>query len=177
MFSSCKKISLISLVTSCFSKSPFFAYLFLGKIPSNIKLWWYNIFMSGRQISLIYFYLVSAGALALLVIGIFNSVNFIINATQYKEYPLRYQQDCDSIYPMPVKVAPRPIEVLPEPASQSAEEAEKQRRLCQSNLEKQRKQQMLDDLRNSITFTLVGAILFLIHFPIARSQSKDPKNL
>ncbi len=129
--------------------------------------------MSGRQISLIYFYLVSAGALALIVIGVFNSVNFLINATQYKDYPLRYQQDCDSIYPIPVKIAPPPlVESYPMPATQSAEEAEKQKQLCQKNLEKQRKQQMIDDLKNSITFTLVGATLFLIHFPIARRQSK-----
>lgn len=129
--------------------------------------------MSGRQISLIYFYLVSAGALALIVIGVFNSVNFVINATQYKDYPLRYQQDCDSIYPISVKIAPPPlVESYPMPATQSAEEAEKQKQLCQKNLEKQRKQQMIDDLKNSITFTLVGATLFLIHFPIARRQSK-----
>lgn len=128
--------------------------------------------MTGKQVSLIYFYLISAGALGLIVIGIFNSVNFMVNATQYKEYPLRYGQDCESIYPVPVKMGPPPlIESYPMPATQSAQEAEIQRHVCKINLEKQRKQQMLDDLKNSITFSLVGSTLFLIHFPIARRQS------
>lgn len=124
--------------------------------------------MSGRQVSLVYFYLISAGALALIVIGVFNSVNFLLNITQYKDYPLRYQQDCESIYPSVKLMVPG----YPIPATQSAFEMEQQKELCQRNLDKLRKQQKLDDLRNSITFTAVGTILFLIHFPIARRQSK-----
>lgn len=126
--------------------------------------------MIGKQVSLIYFYLISAGALGLIVIGIFNSVNFMVNITQYKEYPLRYQQDCENIYPASVKIVP-PSVGYPFPATQSAAEVDVQRQVCQRNVEKQRKQQMLDDLKNSITFSLVGSILFLIHFPIARRQS------
>ncbi len=131
--------------------------------------------MSGKQIGLVYFYIVSAAALALIIIGIFNSVNFLINITQYKDYPLRFQnQDCSSIYPVPMKIAPpalSPDQNYPVPATQSAQEIERQKELCQKQLDAQRKKQKLDDLKNSITFSLVGLILFLIHFPIARKNS------
>lgn len=136
--------------------------------------------MSGKQISLVYFYIVSAAALALIIIGIFNSVNFLINVTQYKDYPLRFQnEDCSSIYPIPMKAAPPPAistdQGSPITATQSAKQMEKQKELCQKQVDEQRKRQKLDDLKNSITFSLIGLILFLIHFPIARRNSKDPK--
>src|SRR3989344_5549146 len=133
--------------------------------------------MSGKQIGLVYYYIVSAAALALIIIGIFNSVNFLINVTQYKDYPLRYQnQDCSSTYPVPMKVAPAPIEQsYPISATQSAQEAEKQKQLCLKQVEEQSKRQKLDDLKNSITFLSIGLVLFLIHFPIARRNSKDFK--
>lgn len=136
--------------------------------------------MSGKQISLVYFYIVSAAALALIIIGIFNSVNFLINVTQYKDYPLRFQnEDCSSIYPVPMKIAPPPAASIdqgyPIIATQSAEEITRQKELCQKQIDAQRKKQKLDDLKNSITFSLVGLILFLIHFPIARRNSEDSK--
>lgn len=136
--------------------------------------------MSGKQIGLVYFYIVSAVSLGLIVIGIFNSVNFLINVTQYKNYPLRYQnEDCDSIYPVPLKGVPPPAisiaQNYPVPATQSAQQMEKQKELCQRQIDEQRKRQKLDDLKNSITFSLIGLTLFLIHFPIARRNSKDFK--
>jgi hypothetical protein len=89
--------------------------------------------MSGKQIGLIYFYLISAVALGLIIIGIFNSVNFVINITQYKDYPLRYQnEDCSSIYSVPMKIAPPAVptdQSYSIIATQSAQEAEKQRQL------------------------------------------------
>ena len=44
--------------------------------------------MSEKTIATIYFYVISAASLALIVIGIFNIVNFLINSTQYEKYPL-----------------------------------------------------------------------------------------
>ena len=131
--------------------------------------------MNGRLISLIYFYAVSAAALALIVIGIFSSINFLINISQYQDYPLRYQgEDCDNIYPMSLKV-PAPI-LAPNnsaPATPSTQQIEKQRQACQNRIDRYRKGQKLEDLKKSITFSLVGTILFLIHFPVARRQSKS----
>lgn len=135
--------------------------------------------MSGKQISLVYFYIVSAAALALIIIGIFNSVNFLINVTQYKDYPLRYQsQECNAIYQVPMRVAQPALPVeqsYPVIATQSSQEVDIQKELCQTQMDSQRKKQKLDDLKNSITFSLVGLIMFVIHFPIARKNSKDSK--
>ncbi len=132
--------------------------------------------MLGKQISIIYFYVISASALALIVIGVFNSVNFLVNISQYKDYPLRYfNEDCNN-YPYPIKapmpIAPAMLDNNGIFATPSAQQIEEQKKICVGQLQKQRKQQKVDDLKNSITFTLVGSILFLIHFPIARRRSQ-----
>jgi len=127
--------------------------------------------MSGKTIATIYFYLISAASLALIVIGIFNIVNFIINSTQYDKYPLRYPQGSCEVYPY--KFGPYPaIDVRGTPATPSAEEMEKQKQSCLLQEEVERKQHRIDDLKNSITFSLVGLVLFSIHFSLARKQSK-----
>ncbi len=128
--------------------------------------------MSGRTIATIYFYLVSAASLALIVIGIFNAVNFLINSTQYEKYPLKYPQgSCDNF---PYKFGPYPaMEVRGVPATPSAKEQEQQKEACLKQEDALSKQQKIDDLKNAITFTLVGLVLFLIHFPNARKFSKD----
>lgn len=127
--------------------------------------------MSGKTIAIIYFYLISAASLALIVIGIFNSVNFVINSTQYDKYPLRFSQGSCEGYPY--KFGPYPaMDVRGMPATPSAQELEKQKQDCLKQEDALSKQQKIDDLKNAITFTLVGTILFLIHFPLARKQSK-----
>ncbi len=132
--------------------------------------------MNGRTIALIYFYLISAAALALIVVGIFNSVNFVINSTQYDKYPLRYGavSNCESPYggsyakPYLEKLAPDT-----ESATPGAEQLEKDKQLCLKNEEADRKQHKIEDLKSFLTFSLVGVILFAIHFPQARKQSKE----
>ncbi len=121
--------------------------------------------MSGKTIATIYFYVISAASLALIVIGIFNAVNFGINSTLYEKYPLRYAApgNCES-YPYKFGV--------PSPASPSAKDLEKQKKDCLKQEDALSKQQKIDDLKNALTFTLVGLILFLIHFHLARKQSK-----
>lgn len=139
---------------------------------------WYNQNMPGKTIATIYFYVLSAAAIALIVIGIFNIVNFIINSTQFEKYPLRYggvsncEYAVDGSYPRgpvpAVKMMPPGGESTP-----SAEEIQRAKEQCLKNEEADRKQHKVDDLKNSITFTLVGIVLFLIHFPQARKQSKS----
>lgn len=131
--------------------------------------------MSGKLIATIYFYVISAGSLILIVIGIFNIVNFLINSTQYDKYPTRYNMpgDCESVpykYGGPV---PATVDVRGMSATPSAQELEKQKQACLKQDELDRKQHKIDDMKNTITFTLVGAVLFLIHFPLARKQSKS----
>lgn len=124
----------------------------------------------GKLIALIYFYLISAVSLGLIIIGIFNVGNLLINLTQYDNYPPRYgYNNCDSGYPL-VKAPYAPL-ISPE-ASVSAEQLERQRELCLTQIELDRKEHKLNDIKNSILFTSIGIILFLIHFPQARRQSK-----
>lgn len=127
--------------------------------------------MFGKNIATIYFYLISAASLALIIVGIFNIVNFIINSTQYEKYPLRFGQvmDCGNV-PAPAIYKITPPDGFSTP---SAQELQNQKQQCEAQLELQRKQYRLDDIKNAITFTLVGIILFSIHFPLARKQSSQ----
>lgn len=128
--------------------------------------------MSGKLVATIYFYIISAASLALIVIGIFNGVNFLINSTQYEKYPLRYPQGSCEGYPY--KFGPYPaMDVRDVPTTPSATELEKQKQSCLKQEDALSKQQKIDDLKNAITFSLVGIVLFLIHFPNARKFSKD----
>jgi hypothetical protein len=142
---------------------------------SNPQKKLYNNFMSGKLIATIYFYLISAASLALIIIGVFNAVNYVINTTQYEKYPLRYQREDCEFYPYSKDIyAPAPPPAGGSfMASPSAEESEKLKKICLEQVDYQRKQEKLDDLKNAITFTLIGAILFGIHFPLARKQSKN----
>ena len=130
--------------------------------------------MTGQKISLVYFYVISAASLALIVIGIFNIVNFLINVTQYGEYPLRYQGATCERYPYKFIDGPTPA-IAPSPATPSAKELDEQKKICEEQQAMERKQHELDDLRNSITFSAVGLILFLIHFSLAGKISKESK--
>lgn len=127
--------------------------------------------MSGKNIATIYFYLVSAVSLGLIVVGIFNAANFVINSAFYDSYPLRYgpSTGCDS-YPAPYKVISPYAETK---ATPSAQEVEKQKRDCEKFQEIDRREHRINDIKNTLTFTLVGIILFLIHFPQAKKYSKD----
>ncbi|MBI2334566.1 hypothetical protein HYU96_02080 [Candidatus Daviesbacteria bacterium] len=135
--------------------------------------------MTGKIIATIYFYIISAASLALIVIGIFNAVNFGINITQYEKYPLRFPQGSCESYPF--KFGPYPVIERGVPATPSATlgtgpsagEMEEQKKACIKQEDELSKKQKIDDLRNSITFTFIGTVLFLIHFPLARKQSKS----
>ena len=134
--------------------------------------------MSGKLIATIYFYVISAAATALIVIGIFNIVNFLINSTQYEKYPLRWGGITSCDYgidgTVPVVRGPMPAKILPPDgieSTPSAEEIQRAKEQCLKNEEADRIQHKVDDIKNSITFNLVGIVLFLIHFPQARKRS------
>ncbi len=130
--------------------------------------------MSGKIIATIYFYVISAFALALIVIGIFNAVNFGVNSTMYDKYPLRYQAGSCENYPEKYGgVTPARLSWEPTLATPSAVELEKQKQLCLAQEEKERIEHRIDDLKNAVTFSLVGLLLFVIHFPQAKKFSKS----
>lgn len=124
--------------------------------------------MLGKNISLIYFYVVSLISLLLIIIGVFATINFVLNSTQFDKYPLQYMEDCN-VYGMPYKTVPAPdgVEEL------SEEEKLRQQRACETRTEFERRKNRVQDMRNAIAFTSIGLILFLIHFPIARRHSKN----
>src|SRR3989344_8378453 len=101
--------------------------------------------MSGKIIATLYFYVISAGSIVLMVIGIFSIVNFFINSTQYDKYPLKYPQGSCEVYPF--KFGAYPAMEREMPATPSAEELEKQKQLCLDQENKQSKQQRIDDLK------------------------------
>ena len=132
--------------------------------------------MIGRLVSLIYFYLVSVISLILIIIGIYAIVTFILNTTQYDKYPLRFlAEDCENIgypYKGPYSTGVM-VESPVREASMSSEEKARLKASCDQRVEFERKQHQIEDIRNSIVFTLMGAILFAIHFPTARKISRE----
>lgn len=125
----------------------------------------------GRLISLIYFYLISVIGLILLIIGLYNSISYVVNITQYDIYPLRYagSENCDYLtQTVPVKTLPSEKETSP-----SSQEAERQKKDCVKRVGTERKQTKVNDLKNSLYFTFVGALLLGIHLPIALRKSSE----
>ncbi|OGE15140.1 hypothetical protein A3F00_01710 [Candidatus Daviesbacteria bacterium RIFCSPHIGHO2_12_FULL_37_11] len=134
--------------------------------------------MSGKTIATIYFYIISVGSIILMVIGIFNAANFIVNSTQFEQYPLRWGGITSCDYGadglVPVARGPMSVKVLPPDgieSTPSAQEIQRAKEQCLKNEAADRKQHQVDDIKNAITFSLVGIILFLIHFPQARKRS------
>ncbi len=118
-----------------------------------------------KLIPTIYFYLLSAIGMVLLIIGLFNSVHFITGITAYDKYPLRFgaESRCEYI------AKPVPVEETPLRSSSSAGQAKED---CLKSLEKERATTKADDLEKSISFTTIGLLVFSIHFYFARQQRK-----
>ncbi len=125
--------------------------------------------MHGKTISQIYFYVISAISLIFIIIGVYNAVTFMVNVSQFEKYPLNFggEDRCSYI------TMPQPVVDPKSQASISKEEQKKQNEMCLSQLELERKQHKVNDIKNAITFTLLGVILFSIHFPIALKRSKN----
>jgi predicted nucleic acid-binding Zn ribbon protein len=123
--------------------------------------------MHGKTISQLYFYLISALSLIFIIIGIYNAVTFGVNMSQFEKYPLQFGGDDRCAYNMP-----HPPGVDPK-TQVSPEDQKKQNEICLNQLELERKQHKVNDIKNAITFTLIGIILFSIHFPTALKRSKN----
>lgn len=130
----------------------------------------------GKLISLIYFYLISAIGLILLIIGLYNAVSYGVNITQYDKYPLRYagNASCDYLVTQPAPVVAPTSGQMPS-QDINVKENVRQQRLCEERVALERKQTQVDDMKNSIYFTLVGTLLLAIHLPIAVRKSREEK--
>ena len=135
--------------------------------------------MSGKQIGIVYYYLVSIAGLVLIVLGLYHSANLFVNLTQYDKYPLKYGMIDECNYPMPMAVKGM-MGQIPQVASNSGSASgslplnnpRKYQRSCEVRIELQRKEHRIEDIKNALTFTLIGVALFLFHFPQARKQSR-----
>lgn len=115
-----------------------------------------------KLIPTIYFYVLSAVGMVLFIIGLFNSIHYVVGITAYDKYPLRYGAESRCDY-MPRAV---PIEGVKETASNTANEKED----CLKSLGKERETTKADDLEKSLAFTIIGFLVFSTHFYFARKQ-------
>ena len=120
-----------------------------------------------RLIPTIYFYLLSAIGMVLLIIGLFNSVHFITGISSYDKYPLRQgaESRCDYM-PVPVSIDGTKEKV-------ATKEKDETKENCLKSLEKERANTKADDLEKSISFTAIGLLVFLTHFHFARKQKSS----
>lgn len=127
--------------------------------------------MNGKTIATTYFYLISTASVALIVIGIFNGINYTINKTQFAKYPPRWgglPLDCESRY----KYGPYPVDITVPVPTPDPERELREKELCEKQQNQEAKQHEIDDIKNTLSFTVIGSLLFLIHFPLARKSSK-----
>lgn len=117
-----------------------------------------------RLIPTIYFYLLSAIGMVLLIIGLFNSVHFVTGITSYDKYPLRQGAESRCDY-MP--------KVVPVEGSKDVQPDVNSKEDCLKSLEKERGITKADDLEKSISFTAIGLLVFLTHFYFARKQKSS----
>ncbi len=114
--------------------------------------------------STIYFYLLSAVGIVLLIIGVFNSFHYVVGITAYDKYPLKYGNESRCQYmPIPAK------EISAETPADTVDQ-EKAKKECLDSLEVERKNTKVDDLEKSIAFTVIGLLVFASHFYFARKR-------
>ena len=118
-----------------------------------------------KLIPTIYFYVLSAVGMVLFIIGLFNSIHYIVGITAYDKYPLRYgaESRCDYM-PRAVPIVEGTKETIETKETEGAKED------CLKSLEKERETTKADDLEKSIAFTIIGLLVFGSHFYFARKQ-------
>ena len=119
---------------------------------------------ASKTIPVLYFYLLSAVGMILIIIGLFNSFKYAVNTIAYDKYPLQYGSEmrCTTMYPpfSSAETVPQKEKALPN---------EKIKEDCLKGLEEERQIQKVNDLQNSIAYTVIGSLVFGIHFYFARS--------
>lgn len=110
----------------------------------------------------IYFYTVSLIGLVLLIIGIFSDIHYLVNISSDSKYPLPYAVDQRCIIPS----APIPSGTV---EKQSPEQSNAYQ-TCLSGIEEERTTTQRNDLEKALSYTLVGFIVFGIHFYYVRRK-------
>lgn len=113
-----------------------------------------------RLIPTIFYYLLNLIAIALLIIGAFNTIHFVIGSTIYDKYPLKYNDESRCSFA---------------PGDVSSKQLILSKQECLSNLELERIHTRLDDMEKSISFILIGAaVLGLNYYFKKRSKMIRP---
>lgn len=104
----------------------------------------------------IYLYLFTAIGLILIIVGIFQLSNYVINIAVFEKYQLGYEENrCDY---MTQPVAVEAGKAAPDPALQ-----QKQKDECIKTLEEFRRYKKITDGARAITFLIVGGGVFAFH--------------
>jgi hypothetical protein len=119
-----------------------------------------------KLIPTIYFYVLSAIGMVLFIVGLFNSIHYIVGVTVYDKYPLGYGPDSRCEY-MPKPVL---LEGQTQPTQSDKEEEKKIKEECLKSVETERQSKKVDDLEKSIAFSVIGLLVFSTHFYFARRQ-------
>lgn len=114
-----------------------------------------------KLIPTIYFYLLSAVGVVLFIIGVFNSFHYVTGITAYDKYPLKYGAETRCQY-IPVPVA---TDGTMKPVTDQTQKD------CQDSLETERKNTKIDDFEKSVSYTVIGLLVFASHFYFARRRS------
>lgn len=112
-----------------------------------------------KLIPTIYFYLLSAVGMVLIIVGLFNASHFIAGTFVYEKYPLRYGTEYERCEYRSELVG---IDVKPQAAFSKED--------CYKGLESERQQKKVEDIENALAFTLIGLFIFSLHFYFARKQ-------
>lgn len=118
-----------------------------------------------KLIPTIYFYVLSAIGMVLFIIGLFNSIHYVVGITAYDKYPLGYGPDSRCEYMMPKPALPEGQTQL---TTSDIETEQKIKEECLKSVETERQNKKVDDLEKSIAFTTIGLLVFSIHFYFAR---------
>lgn len=114
------------------------------------------------RIASLYFYTLSLVGFVLLLIGIFASIHYIVGVTQYSQYPLGYSTATRCL-PM---AEPVPTgTVVPKKSAPNMAYLE-----CMKGIEQDREALQTADLEKAFSFTLIGLLVFGLHFYLARKQ-------
>ena len=114
--------------------------------------------MLKQSIPTIYFYLLSAVGMVLLIIGLFKTTHFLSGVMFFDKYPLQSYSETR-------------CENMPQPVTENGKTLPLQKEtmdLCLKSLEKERLATKQNDLEQSISFTIIGLLVFSTHFYFAR---------
>lgn len=111
----------------------------------------------GDLIKSIYLYLFTAVGLILIIVGIFQLSNYVINITVFEKYQLGYEENrCDYL------VQPVAVEAG-KTAAVDPKLQKEQREKCLTTLEEFRRYKKITDGARAITFLVVGGAVFAFH--------------